>query len=108
MSAADNHSHYWGEPLTESDYRSLAARWITRELADQCEIRRVDSITGSEMFRRSRGNVAGMIIPNVTPWDSRPRNFRLRLDEPELQYQIDGTVREATKYLQPPESPRRR
>ena len=29
MSAALNYSDSWGGPLTESDYRSLAARWIT-------------------------------------------------------------------------------
>ena len=58
MSAAHNYSHYWGEPLTESDYRSLAARWIPRELADQCGIRRVDSITGGEMFRRETDGAA--------------------------------------------------
>jgi predicted P-loop ATPase len=104
MSAALNYSHPWGGPLTESDYQSLAARWITPELADQCGIRRVDSITGGEMFGRKRGNLAGLIIPNVAPWDSHPRNYRLRLDHPDLQYRSDGTVREANKYLQAPDA----
>jgi predicted P-loop ATPase len=104
MSAALNYSHHWGGPLTESDYQSLAGRWITRELAHQCGIRRVDSITGRAMFGRKHGNLAGLIIPNVAPWDSHSRNYRLRLDEPDLQYQSDGTIREANKYLQAPEA----
>ncbi len=94
----------WGGDLTEADYASLAARWITRELADQSGIRRVDSITGMGMFARKRGNLAGLIIPNMAPWDSHPRNYRLRLDNPDLQYRSDGTVRETNKYLQPPEA----
>lgn len=104
MSVAHNYSHQWGEPLTESDYRSLATRWITRELADQCGIRRVDSITGGAMFGRKRGNLAGLIIPNVAPWDSLPRSYRLRLDNPDFQYRSDGTVRESNKYLQATEA----
>ena len=75
-----------------------------RELADQCGIRRVDSITGGVMFGRKRGNFAGLIIPNVAPWDSHSRSYRLRLDNPDLQYRSDGTVREANKYLQATEA----
>ena len=93
----------WGENLTDSDYRSLAARWIPPELADLAGLRRVDSNVGREMFSRKRGDLAGIIIPNVAPWDSgHIREYRERLDNPDLEYGADGTIRETNKYIQPP------
>ncbi|PWU08141.1 MAG: hypothetical protein C5B51_08290 [Terriglobia bacterium] len=93
---------FWGCALTDADYEALAARWITREGADAAGLRRVDSITGREMFGRSRGDLSGIIIPNVAPWDhGHIREYRERLDHPDLEYRSDGTAREKNKYLQP-------
>ena len=36
----------WGGPLAEQDYSMLSGSWITRELADQAMLRRVDAHVG--------------------------------------------------------------
>lgn len=102
MSAAPS-SATWGVDLTADDYERLRARWIIPGLADLAGLRRVDSSTGREMFGRKRGDCAGVIIPNVAPWNpDAPREYRLRLDNPELEYHSDGTTTESRKYIQPP------
>src|SRR5262249_15627990 len=80
----------------------LAERAISRELADEAGIRRVDSYTAQEMFGRKRGDLAGIIIPNVFPGDGNVRDYRLRLDRPEIEQRVDGTIKEHAKYIQPP------
>lgn len=103
MSAAPILNCFGGD-LTESDYARLGERWITPELADEAGIRRVESLAGRQMFGRKRGDLAGFIIGNVAPWDTGyVREYRLRLDSPDLEYRSDGTVREANKYIQPAE-----
>ena len=92
----------WGVDLTPDDYAGLEERWVPRELADESGIRRVDSFTGREMFGRKGGNMAGLIIPNVAPWDaSHVREYRLRLDSPDVEYCADGSTKEVNKYVQP-------
>jgi predicted P-loop ATPase len=55
------------------------------------------------MFSRRRGNLAGIIIPNIAPWDAgHAREYRERLDNPDLEYRTDGSIRETNKYIQPP------
>jgi predicted P-loop ATPase len=93
----------FGGDLTASDYSKLEARWITPCDAHAAGLRRVDSLTGQQMFARKRGDLAGMIIPNCWPGEGRVREYRLRLDNPELEYRIDGSIREARKYIQPPQ-----
>jgi predicted P-loop ATPase len=97
----------FGSALTEADYRGLAARWITCELADAAGLRRVDSYTGQQMFARKTGDCAGVIIPYVPPGENSAVEYRLRVDNPELEYRRDGTVRETRKYIQPPGRPNR-
>ena len=63
----------------------------------------MDSLTGRAMFGRKGGDLAGIIIPNVFPGEDRVREFRLRLDNPQLEQRIDGTVHERGKYIQPAE-----
>jgi predicted P-loop ATPase len=58
------------------------------------------------MFGRKRGDFAGIIIPNRPPWNpENAREFRIRLDNPELEYSSNGDVRESRKYIQPPGRP---
>src|SRR5580700_7295560 len=97
----------FGSDLTEDDYRGLAARWITGELADAAGFRRVDSYTGRQMFVRKTGDCSGVIIPYVQPGENSAVEYRLRVDNPELEYRRDGTVRETRKYIQPPGRPNR-
>jgi hypothetical protein len=92
----------FGSDLTAADYQNLAARWITRELADAAGLRRVDSYTGREMFARKTGDCAGMIIPYALPGENRVQEYRLRVDNPELERTSKGNVRETKKYIQPP------
>jgi hypothetical protein len=92
----------FGSDLTDDDYRGLAARWITREMASASGLRRVDSYTGREMFGRKSGDCAGIIIPFMLPGGERIEEYRLRVDSPELESRRDGTIRETRKYLQPP------
>jgi predicted P-loop ATPase len=96
----------FGDRLTPEDYDRLKARWITAEMADQAGIRRVTSVVGQEMFGRKRGNLAGVVIPNVAPWDAgNIREYRLRLDSPPLEQRADGSLVETGKYIQPPGRP---
>lgn len=95
----------FGEALTAADYASLQARWIDVNLANEAGLRRVSSEQGRIMFGRKHGNCAGVLIPNVLPGTTYAREYRVRLDEPELEYRSDGTVRENTKYLHPPGRP---
>jgi predicted P-loop ATPase len=95
----------WGTALSAADYENLAARSISRELADAAGLRRVDSLTGQLMFHRKQGDCSGILIPNIAPWDGSPREYRLRLDHPPLEQRKDGTIHEGHKYLQPPGRP---
>jgi hypothetical protein len=74
----------FGENLTRGDYAKLKDRWITPKVADIAGIRRVDSLTGREMFSRKRGDLAGLIIPNILPGESFVREDRERLETPDL------------------------
>jgi predicted P-loop ATPase len=72
------------------------------DLTDAARLRRVDSNVGREMFSRKRGDLAGIIIPNVAPWDAgHIREYRERLDNPDLEYRADGSIREINKYIHP-------
>jgi hypothetical protein len=96
------HLTSFGTDLTEADYSQLDARWITRQLAQESGLRRVDTYTGREMFARKAGDCSGIIIPYVLPGENRVAEYRLRVDNPELEYRADGSVRETKKYIQPP------
>jgi hypothetical protein len=90
--------------LNEQDYERLAARWITRELAEQAGIRRVTDNEGRFMFGR-RADSEGILIPNWNPWDSsHTREYRLRLDNPPRMPQADGSFKDGQKYVQARES----
>lgn len=103
MSAAPILSIF-GQGLTNGDHQNLLARWISPALAEDAGLRRIDSSTGQQMFGRKRGDLSGILIPNLAPWDtSHVREYRARLDHPPLEYRMDGTVRETNKYIQPPE-----
>lgn len=91
-----------GTPLTASDYASLEARWIDAMLADRAGLRRVDSLTGGDVIGRKTGNYAGIIIPYRHPGSDRVRDYRLRRDQPDLEYDSTGNFRPRQKYLSPP------
>jgi P4 family phage/plasmid primase-like protien len=94
----------WPErlPLEERDLKRLEASWITAELAAQAKLFRVDSITGAQLVgRNGKGDYSGVAIPYVLPGENSPREYRLRRDQPEIEY-VDGRKKERNKYLTPP------
>ena len=91
-----------GSDLTASDYASLEARWIDRDSAERAGLRRVDSLTGGEVIGRKSGNYAGILIPYRHPGSDHIREFRLRRDQPDLEYDSTGNQKPRQKYLSPP------
>jgi predicted P-loop ATPase len=92
----------WGDPLTSEDYAQLEGRGISREQAGISGIQRVTSVVAQQMFGRKRGDLAGMIIPNIAPWEpGHVREYRLRVDHPPFEQRADGSLRETQKYIQP-------
>ena len=90
-----------GSNLTGADYSALEARWIDRALADRAGLRRVDSLTGGEIIGRRGGNYAGVVIPYFRPGDAHVREYRLRRDQPDLEYDSAGNLKPRQKYLSP-------
>jgi hypothetical protein len=103
-----HHSALWsassllGSDLTDSDYAELESRWIDRTLAVRAGLRRVDSLTGAEIIGRKAGNYAGIVIPYFHPGLDRVREYRLRRDQPDLEYDSAGNLKPRQKYLSPP------
>ena len=91
-----------GSDLTAADYAALESRWIDRALADRAGLRRVDSLTGGEVIGRKSGNYAGIIIPYHHPGSDHIRDYRLRRDHPDLEYDSAGNLKQRQKYLSPP------
>lgn len=58
-----------GLPPSESDYQSFEHSWITRDLVDKNQIRRVDDAGGRELVGRKgrAGNYAGWYVPYFFP-----------------------------------------
>lgn len=91
-----------GSCLTESDYTALEDRWIDRSLADLAQLRRVDALTGAEVVGRKNGNYAGILIPYFHPESGHIRDYRLRRDHPDLEYDSAGNLKVRQKYLSAP------
>ena len=91
-----------GSDLTVQDFAALEARWIDRGLALQAGLRRVDTLTGGEIVGRKGGNHAGIVIPYFHPGSDQIREYRLRRDHPELEYDSAGNLKPRQKYLSPP------
>ena len=81
----------------------LERSWISGGLADAAGIRRVTSFEGGQMVgRNGSSDYAGLIFPYIWPGETKVRDYRLRRDNPELEYKPDGTTKERQKYLSPP------
>jgi len=98
----------WGGRLTEEDYASLAASGITRELADQAMLRRMDTLEGREVLGlMGNRDCAGILIPYYWPGEPSPFNYRVRRDNPDWEQGKDGKLKQKRKYLGPPKSANR-
>ncbi len=94
----------FGEPLGAGDLRSLAASFITAEVAESARLRRVGEQDGADTVGRDRRNgtsYAGIIFPYFLPGKDNPREYRLRRDTPDMERKADGTTKEIGKYLSP-------
>ncbi len=91
-----------GSDLTSSDFSDLESRWIDRGRALQSGLRRVDSLTAGEIVGRKGGNHAGILIPYFHPGSDQVREYRLRRDHPDLEWDSAGNLRPRQKYLSPP------
>jgi hypothetical protein len=90
--------------LTEHDYTRLAASYISREIADEAGIFRVDHHLGASTVGAYPGlgeNYAGLIIPFWHPLTGLERERLLRRDEPDRNLQSDGNWKEEKKYVWP-------
>ena len=92
-----------GTAMLPGDFASLERRWIDPDLAVAAGIRRVDSCTGASLVgRRDNGTYAGLVIPYTLPGESVAREWRLRRDRPDIEYDKEGKPKERGKYLSPP------
>ncbi len=92
-----------GSPLNVEDLARLEKCGITREVAEQAMLRRVDSTEGGQLVgRNGSADYAGLIFPYIWPGDENIREYRLRRDSPDLEQKPDGTLKENGKYLSPP------
>jgi hypothetical protein len=95
----------WGGPLNEEDYANLNGSWITRALADQAMLRRVDEREGREVIgQKGKRDCAGILIPYYWPADVSPVNYRVRRDHPDMVVGKDGVVKPDRRYLGAPGS----
>ena len=94
--------HSIGHDLTATDLRTLEMRWIDPGLARRAGLRRVDSLTGAEIVGRRGGDYSGIAIPYFHPSSERVRDYGLRRDHPEMEYDGGGSLKVKQKYLSPP------
>jgi hypothetical protein len=89
--------HVFGGPLTERDHENLArCAILPRDAEVMC--RRVDDITGREMFAQNGiGDCAGIVFLLRWPGEDRIREYLLRRDNPETE-----NGKPQRKYLWPP------
>jgi hypothetical protein len=77
--------------LTPADHAALESRWIDPETARRAGLGRVDSITGGEVVgRKGGGDYSGILIPYFRPGSDDVRDYRLRRDHPDLEYNLVG------------------
>ena len=92
-----------GQTLTDLDLAALQARWIDTATAQRAGLFRVNSVDGAALVgRNGAGDYSGIVIPNIRPVLTEPREYRLRRDYPHLELKPDGGTREKGKYLYPP------
>jgi hypothetical protein len=88
-------------PLSQADLDMFQRCGISPKTT-QAAAHRVDSREGAELVgRNGGGDYSGIFYSNIRPGDSRPREFSLRRDHPDLEETRDGNIKEKKKYLHP-------
>jgi putative DNA primase/helicase len=91
-----------GSALRPSDLDHLSRSGIDAALAERALLRRVDSATGADIVcRKGTGDYSGIAIPYMCPRTNRVRDYRLRRDNPEMEWS-NGVLKPRDKYLAPP------
>jgi hypothetical protein len=99
------HTPLLGGPLNENDYANLESSGITREIADEAMLRRMEDYEGSEVVgQRGRRSCAGLLFPYYWPGEPGPFNYRVRRDNPDWIQGKDGKLKQDKKYLGAPKS----
>lgn len=91
--------------LTPTDYHKFAASFITPDILEAAKIYRVDDQDGAEIVGKKPNadhDYAGVVFPYFFPETELTRERRLRRDNPDLERNADGKVKEKAKYLSPP------
>lgn len=92
-------------PLTDADFSGLSKCGISRDVAEQAGIYRVDSASGAFCTGRKISpdhDYSGILFPYFWPGEKTPHNERLRRDAPDLESSPDGTSKIKNKYLSAP------
>lgn len=89
--------------LSIKDYETLKQSFITPAIAQAANIYRVDSSQGSSIVgRKDNGSYGGLIFPYKSLDNTRIRDYRLRRDTPDIEYDATGKAKEKAKYLGSP------
>jgi len=59
-------------------------------------------LTGAEVIGRKSGDYAGIVIPHFHPESNQIREYRLRRDHPDFEYDFAGNLKVRQKYLSAP------
>ncbi len=91
--------------LTPKDLETLKQSFITAEIAVAAGIDRVSSNEGASIVgRKDNGSYSGLLFPYRYPGNSSARDYRIRRDNPDLEYDEEGQLKEKAKYLGSPGS----
>jgi putative DNA primase/helicase len=86
--------------LTQADIDKLERSFIPPDMAASARLFRVTSPEGALIVGRGKGNYAGIVFPYYWPGETKPREYRLRRDNPDIEYK-NGQPTEKDKYLSP-------
>jgi len=92
-----------GSPLTAADLSALAKCGISSDVVELAWLRRVTSPEGGAIVgRNGSGDYGGILFPYIWPGEDHVREYRLRRDHPDVEYDRDGNPKPRAKYLSPP------
>src|SRR5262249_13008401 len=84
--------------LTEQDLDNLAKSYIDEATARRAKLFRVDSPTGAALVGQNGGmDCSGTVFPYYGLDSDRPREYRLRCDNPDTERKTDGKLKVVKK-----------
>lgn len=105
MSAAPQGIARFGTSLNSRHLRLAEERWITRAIAEEAGLRSVDTFDGQDIVGRKGGDLSGIAFPYRDPETGDIRQYRLRIDNPEFEFDPEArALKPRNRYLWPAES----